>query len=1230
MKRLSLLVLLGLFVWVQTFADDTEIYLNPSSPNAADPLVMLTIDWRPNLGSSSCSDFTSTACETSVGSVIYPHLVANITEFGVAYRDSNGDGDVEAADGDEMGVEPFDLMRAALRALLNDPGITDIQVGLMISHDDTCNGKNRNSWSNCSNGGYVVKGFTPLTSADFDASNTMLTSSDRYALLEKLGKIPAPQGNVSHPYQLREIYYEFIKYLTGGKIFDGHLGSEDYASTFSNRNLDQSNNTYKASPSGPAISDTRDFAWDSSIESGSNYISPYSAAGDWSCSKTYIINTYFNDNQQSDSDSYISAGLSGLTLSGGDTNKNEQLIDYLNTTDMANGQSITDHDGTTYTAPSVDGSQTVQSYFISASNSTNQADGYAFNGGTGYAIPLADPTTLLEDLQDIFEEILSVSTTFVAASVPVNVFNRTEVVDNVYYALFKAEATPRWNGNLKKLKILEKTDLSGETYLDIVSAEGAGTSSAISDDGRIRDDALTFWTDANAYDVQAADSNDGEVVGFDGRSITRGGAGQQIPGFVSPANNSVYGDPGLTNSTSGARKLYTDTIPNFNNVSGNPVASSTLLALDANSTTASTLNNRLGVHSDAEAETLLQWIRGFEVDDGAYNASTNKIVRSWLLGDPIHSRPIAVNYGVQSGYSTTNPKLRIFMGSNDGFMRAFKDTSSGSNATGEEIFAYMPNELMLNNQTLRYNTGSGHPYGVDSAPVSMVIDVDNDGNIEIGDGDKVYIYFGLRRGGRAYYALDVSNPSDTAAPTLAWKIKKPVSVSGNAGFVTGTTSRFQTGRNDLTPGQLAGGRLHVSGSDDGSHVTPTVSDPFYHILTNDADSIYVRQDDDGSGGAIDEFISVSSGIQFTAEVYGSSDFSEMGMTFSDPKVGLVKYDTNPTAVLIFGGGYDPDKDNLGNGNDDEGVAIYIVNAQTGALIWKAIGTSGTNTDTVYHNSAMVDSIPSTITTLDSDGNGYVDRLYVGDTGGNVWRVDLPEGSGTNWRRDNWFVSKLADLGSDAAPNDRRFFHSPDIVLTRDSSGRYDGVVIASGNRPSPKRTDVTNYLYVIKDRITTSGSAAVAARTAYVPADFTDITSVCITGVEVDCGTANLTNGWRMELEEPGEKGLSAPVTAQGTIFFTTYLPEGESSEGATCAPSEGSGRIYAVNLKNGSIASDVLGVSTTRYEEAGSGIPPGATPLGSDSVLLPGKGIGGRQIVTLSGKTRWRTYWREIGIDQN
>ena len=52
-------------------------------------------------------------------------------------------------------------------------------------------------------------------------------------------------------------------------------------------------------------------------------------------------------------------------------------------------------------------------------------------------------------------------------------------------------------------------------------------------------------------------------------------------------------------------------------------------------------------------------------------------------------------------------------------------------------------------------------------------DVDNDGTIETADGDAVIAMIGLRRGGKAFYALDVSDP-DT--PKFKWKIEKGTAV----------------------------------------------------------------------------------------------------------------------------------------------------------------------------------------------------------------------------------------------------------------------------------------------------------------------------------------------------------------------------------------------------------------------------------------------------------------------
>ena len=80
------------------------------------------------------------------------------------------------------------------------------------------------------------------------------------------------------------------------------------------------------------------------------------------------------------------------------------------------------------------------------------------------------------------------------------------------------------------------------------------------------------------------------------------------------------------------------------------------------------------------------------------------------------------------------------------------------------------------------------------------------------------------------------------------------------------------------------------------------------------------------------------------------------------------------------------------------------------------------------------SIPSRIEFLDSNIDGLTDRLYVGDLGGQVWRVDLAEAVPTTGTRSSGstgtkgtVVGLLAQISGNDAENRRRFFEPPSIV-----------------------------------------------------------------------------------------------------------------------------------------------------------------------------------------------------------
>jgi type IV pilus assembly protein PilY1 len=870
---------------------------------------------------------------------------------------------------------------------------------------------------------------------------------------------------------------------------------------------------------------------------------------------------------------------------------------------------------------SVEGEQFVKSYFI-ADKTNNTQDSWAAAGGTKAALSLGDPEELIKNLKDLLGGIISESSSLVSESVPANVYNRAETLDNLFLAIFQAEAGPRWPGNIKKLKIVAVPsfdELGNLVALRTEIQDTLGEPAFSAEDGRINHSALTFWTDPDGLDVTPAitdptDSDypleEDEVVGKDGRSVERGGAGQQVPGFlVETSGDCADTGPGAVNSDTCARQLFSES----------PSGDGSLIDFDQDDATAELLKTLLD--QDAadvdEAKEIIGWARGLY--DRAADGSRVTTQR-WLMGDPIHSRPLAINYGDTDGtggYDRDNPNIHLFFGSNDGWFRSIRNTDSAgvSSQSGEEAWGFMPLEVMHKQQVLskdnRIKAEDWHPYGVDGRPVALVIDNDSDGNIETGDDDKVHVYVGLRRGGKAYYALDVSNPNAStngvavSSPELLWKI---------------------------------------TDSDTG--------------------------------------------------------FAQLGLTFSTPQLATVNFNGAQKKVLVFGGGYHGGWNDAGsarigkdlNSNEDStgtttgspvGTAIYVVDAISGDLLWKAENAASTTgvitnaTDSVagvYGHADLDHSIPSDMVVVDTDQNGVEDRAYVGDSGGNVWRIDLPENSSDADSRDSWRITKLAELGDNSASGDRRFFHAPDVVLARDTENigtvdspqlanrRYIGVAIGSGDRAAPNDTDAVNFMHYIKDPITTFNASALDAWTPFKPAGsasgvalggLLDITD-CPVGDESSCGfndelakIGNLVNGWGLELEATGEKSLSTAITIQGTVFFTTYLPEGDDEAGA-CAPSLGTGRLYAVNIRDGAAAFDLdssVGgddkadrfidlevpgippeppfITTPPYDHDDDPDTPPIYPDDEGALVLPGGNI-----FNINGRFQWKAYWREVGVD--
>jgi type IV pilus assembly protein PilY1 len=498
---------------------------------------------------------------------------------------------------------------------------------------------------------------------------------------------------------------------------------------------------------------------------------------------------------------------------------------------------------------------------------------------------------------------------------------------------------------------------------------------------------------------------------------------------------------------------------------------------------------------------------------------------------------------------------------------------------GSEAWAFIPPDLL---NRLQYLTDSTRTYYVDGSPVTYTFDKNKDGIITPADGDKVVLIFGERRGGGFYYALDVSNPD---APTYLWRRSAATDVAS---------------------------------------------------------------------------------------------YGELGQSWSDPQLAKVKDGANGKVVAILGAGYDNANEDgrygatqtftgtgttSGNGEGavtsggavaplaPKGRGVYVVevatldgagvpSASTGTKVW---GFSYGAALTTTTDPAMTFSIPSSVSALDRDNDGFTDRFYAGDTGGNMWRFDIADPAPVNWRGRKIFSSNPGSGG--ASDVGRKIFYKPSVTL----EVGYEALFFGTGDREHPLNTAVLDRLYSVKDK----SDAAMVTETGV--SSLVDVTTNTLqeTSLQTDIDgillNLNLKYGWYIKLDlNLGEKVL-APALTFREVYFTTYTPDASAAPDP-CQPGNlGVARVYILNNKTGEAAFnfDVANDSTfgssnyraktsdgkvlKRIDRVGtirSGIPSGVVlvinPSGDVTALV---GCGGALCSPPppDGGNTFQMYWRRV-----
>lgn len=569
------------------------------------------------------------------------------------------------------------------------------------------------------------------------------------------------------------------------------------------------------------------------------------------------------------------------------------------------------------------------------------------------------------------------------------------------------------------------------------------------------------------------------------------------------------------------RKIWTYTGGLDKTLSGNLVEES-----NGNLTT-----DKLGLASAAdpagERSKLIKYLQGFDgYNDNGYGDTAK---RDWILGDILHSKPLVVNYQrytltTSNEADTAINQTYIFQGANDGMLHCFRD------ADGKEMWAFIPPDLLPRLQNL--HDGTAHSYYVDGTPSVYIHDANNDGHIDGSVGDYALLIFGLRRGGGlqalsgtgfrgGYYALNVTDPAN---PVYLGEISNQIPGFGEMGetWAQPRLARVQIGTQRKIVAFISAGYDNVEDLRFGS------------IQSYPADTTQVPL----PVGAPDSFT--------TAQSSG-------GYAPSYPR-GRGIYAVEIADLDLNAGVYKPNFSN------------------SGKLVWAYqhgffSGYSGDTSQGIRTSPLLLHSIASDILALDMNTDGLVDRLYAGDTGGNLWRFNVGDTNVMNWSAKKVFSS---NPGADLTVG-RKLFYKPEATF--EGGGRVM-LYFGTGDRAHPMNYlnpgasgAVVDRLYAVRDDDANSS--------VLTESDLYDATAdklqqdLTPAQLQAERDALNAADGWYIKLSaNAGEKALSPVSVFNRVVFYTTYQPDTAANIAAAnnpCDPGNlGFSRLYAVDADTG------------------------------------------------------------------
>jgi len=312
--------------------------------------------------------------------------------------------------------------------------------------------------------------------------------------------------------------------------------------------------------------------------------------------------------------------------------------------------------------------------------------------------------------------------------------------------------------------------------------------------------------------------------------------------------------------------------------------------------------------------------------------------------------------------------------------------------------------------------------------------------------------------------------------------------------------------------------------------------------------------------------------------------AELGETWSEPQFGLVKTSDGDfdlgTPVFFIGGGYSSD--------NSSGKAVIAVNVLTGAVVKKF--TTGMN----Y-------SFPSSVLIVDENDDGFVDKVYVGDLGGQMWRFASFVDSGgnplsfpnCNENINSWTEQVFFKTDDN---NSRKFFYPPSVTLEKG----YDMVFIGTGDRENACCNNSNNLcsftgpdiIAAVKETHSLTTIIGEEDSGGFLFAkDLVDVTDPAATPPDLSTsGDVDLNlytdQGWYVRLVDDIDQAVGEKILAQGVVFYKTLYITTFTPNDDPCMPG-GDGKLYALSHLTGSAVLDFDNDSNSdRRTTVGGGIP--------------------------------------------